>query len=202
VPTRDSGDTGGGGGGGGGTGALVTTIDLSEGSVKKTVAVGNSVGFSMISSAGGEAAVTHTVKVIQIIGSQVTLYITSTPMTIIMNAGETRYIDLDDDDANDITIKITRVSSGAVDMVVTTLVSETGTLLDEAKDIISGYIPSADDTTPSDEVATPVDREPILPPAEEASPVTMIILVIVVVAVVIGAGYWISQHPEVLKPKQ
>ncbi|MEK6904429.1 MAG: hypothetical protein AABW87_02430, partial [Nanoarchaeota archaeon] len=134
-------------------------------------------GFSRLMAKGGKAIFIiaeeeHSLEVKEVSADQVTLTISSTPMDVTVDKGETTSVDVSNDGYNDIEITFHGVDSK------------------KRADITFKGIPQ-----PGEEGAQPVEKEePEQAPAEGAGSATLIIILVIVVVVIIG--YFIVRRKQ------
>ena len=104
--STSSGSTGGGTGGA----AVSTSINIEQGTTQ-TLSLGEIVSFTI-------AEKTHTLKISQLSGDSVTLRIESSPIIITLKTGETKKLDINDDGALDLMIKVEKIADGKVDLFI------------------------------------------------------------------------------------
>ena len=101
---EESGAQGGGLGSGLSPAGQNLTLDLSQ-SASRTMAVGDSVSFRL----GSES---HSAKIFSLTFNSVVLQISSTPLMVTVNVGETKLIDVNGDGTNDLSIFLEKVYMG------------------------------------------------------------------------------------------
>lgn len=121
--------SGGGGGGGSGGGSSGTTAENPV-----TVKTGESVDAGTLSttetftSVAKEGTVTftvasgsHSVKVLDVTTTSVTIEIASTPKQLTLNIGDTKEVDVNDDSKNDLSVTLKSITDGKADLVFKSL---------------------------------------------------------------------------------
>ena len=183
-------------GGAGGVAGLVVTAGVSESTF--TVSAGTSivVDFGAPSGGGGEAE-KHTVKVESVLGTTVTLKITSDPVIVKASVGIPAFVDVDGDGANDLKILVNQIlKANSIDLTITKLRAAKAAVKEKVA-------PEAE--VPVETPAETPTRALTEPPAEEAPAAqplsqTTIVLVVAVIIVLAGLGYWFTQKKGQLTP--
>ena len=154
----------------------VASIIISSGTAAKLGDL-TTEGFSRLMAKGGKAIFIiaeeeHSLEVKEVSADQVTLTISSTPMDVTIDKGETTSVDVSNDGYNDIEIIFHGVDSK------------------KRADITFKGIPQ-----PGEEGAQPVEKEePEQAPAEGAGSATLIIILVIVVVVIVG--YFIVRRKQ------
>ncbi len=185
----DTSTAGGSSTGGGGTSGSVTVgaISAAEPTETVTAATGNIVSISLPTTTATGATTTeaHTVTVVSITGTQVKLKITSTPVYVDVNVGQTKYVDLNGDGANDVKVTVNSVTSDTA--------SITFELITKAK---AGVATPETGVTTLPEEQAPTGGEETAPTEGEvittaAKPVSgTLVLAIMAVIIIAAAGFW------------
>ena len=166
----------GGGGGGGSSGSGSTTVEAEADEVVEAgqvttegtnfvVAVQGTVSFNVGTSS-------HTAKVIEIVGDEVTIEIASHEPTIVkLTVGESQELDLDHDGTNEVTVTLNRITEGKADLTFSSTVTP-----EEAAEIERG----------AEEIVTAPEEE-----AAEGVGTGTIVAIIIVIVVILGIAYFV-----------
>ena len=138
VSTGDSGGSGGGGGGGSGAGAItgntfvVTAAQFTEGF---GASLETNDGFKVTFQPSGSSAVEqHTIAISAVDANSATIIIQSDPVTIKLNIGEEKQVDLDVDGTYDVYVKLNSVTNGKADVTI----KQTSGAVPEGEGVVSG----------------------------------------------------------------
>lgn len=177
-----AGGAGGGGGGGGGGGAggaagVSFDVDFSQVTVTEAsieVAEGSSRTFSF------DGQTTHTLKVDSIADNAATVTISSTPQTFVLNVGESRKVDVNQDGLDDIEVTLNGVDNGVADLSIKKIEEGAAAAAEEEKAAAEEAAEGV--TTPTEEVAPE--------PVAQTGYGTMIAVIVVIVIIIGLAVYY------------
>lgn len=178
---------GAGGAGGAGTAAATKFIgELGLEKVTKTLALGETLKFAILT-------VNHTIAVKNVTATNVTIEVASTPQVATLKVGETRKFDLDADSVFDVSITLNKIENWEAELVLEVVSPE---LIEKIKAAITATptptgtagVPSGSPTAPSGAVATPTQAAGAgLPTA--GAPTFLYILIAVLFAAAIA--FWV-----------
>ena len=172
--TYSSGSTSSGGGGGGGSSGSAASFDVdftksTQGTV--SIAQGSSRTFTF------DGTTTHTVKVNKVEGDIVTMTLTSEPVILALNVGESKKVDLNGDSVNDVKVTLNSITNSVADITIEKI--------DEGAKIVQQQ--EVEQRAAEEAGEQPAEAEEVMP--EEITKKTglaiwITILVIIVIAVV------------------
>ena len=163
-----------GSGGGGSTGTTPTVsfdVDFSEvttGSIKAQQGLIKSFSF--------DGSTKHTITFDKVTATSATVTIASTPMTVTLNVGQTKEVDINLDGVNDVKVKLKSVVNGLADVEISKI--EAGAQVVAKEEKAAAGIPEAAEAIPS--------SEPIPQPVSRSNAGLWITLLVVLAVVVIG----------------
>jgi len=137
--------------------------------------------------AGGES--THTMAVTAVYAGSVTLTFTSDPVVVNVKVGETKFVNIDEDSANDLSVTLNGVKKGVADLKIAKLAK--AATIARAKE----------EAAEAEEEETPVveKEEPTKEKAKELIPLEatwIYVLIVVVILLLVGLGYWFTTKQE------
>ncbi|MBI2667956.1 hypothetical protein HYX17_04280 [Candidatus Woesearchaeota archaeon] len=125
-----AGGGGGGGGGAGGAAGVSFDVDFSQATVTEAsieVAEGSSRTFSF------DGQTTHTLRVDSIADNAATVTISSTPQTFVLNVGESRKVDVNQDGLDDIEVTLNSIDNGVADLSIKKIEEGAAAVAEEEK---------------------------------------------------------------------
>jgi len=145
----------GGGGGGSSTGTTTPTIsfdvDFSEvttGSIRAQQGLIKSFSF--------DGSTKHTITFDKVTATSATVTIASTPMTVTLNVGQTKEVDINLDGVNDVKVKLKSVVNGLADVEISKI--EAGAQVVAKEEKAAAGILEAEPTPSSEPISQPVSR--------------------------------------------
>jgi len=116
-----SGSSGGGGGSSGGSGSSSNPVTVEKGASADAGALSTTETFTSIAKEGtvkfNVVGSSHSVKVLDITETSVTIEVASTPKQLTLNIGETKEVDVNDDTKNDMSVTLKSITDGKADLV-------------------------------------------------------------------------------------
>lgn len=182
VTYTTSGTSSGGGGGGGGSSAGpsfdVDFTTSTQGTV--SIAQGSTRTFTF------DGSTSHTVKVDKVEGETATVTLTSVPITVTLNVGESKKVDLNEDGVNDVEVTLNGITNSIADLTITKI--EEGATIVAAQEIAA-----------AEEAAEegPVEEGEEVTPEEVSTKVGLgVWITIIVILVVIIVGYFLMKKKK------
>ena len=125
VVTSPSGGTGGGGGGGGGGGSSTTetTIIVNESQFSSSTGLTSSLKTNdkfevTFNPSGATSSEKHTIKILSVRTSNITVSVSSTPIIFDIKIGEEKKIDINNDRIYDVYLKLNNIQNGKASLLI------------------------------------------------------------------------------------
>lgn len=171
--------SGGGGGSSGGGAAITPTVSFDVDFSKATTGT-ISAQQGRIKSFSFDGATKHTVSFDKVTATSATLTIASSPITINLNVGESKSMDINKDGSDDISVKLKNIANGLANIEISKIEAGAKIVAKEEKEAISG----AEKPVTEEQ---PIVREEVTPVKGSSAWLWVTLLIVVIV---VGIGYY------------